>query len=72
MAWLVESLPSNPEALLRNFHFYPWTGCMSFVFCPVLSLTVALTLYSPHIQGHPTFCICLVFGPHTVAVPTGI
>ena len=28
---------------VRNVNFYPGTGCVSFVFCPVLSLTVALT-----------------------------
>ena len=36
---------------VKNFNSDPETRCVSFVFCPVLSLTVALT----------NLCICLVF-----------
>ena len=41
-----------------NFNFYSRTAC---VFCPVLSLTVALTFCWPQIQGALPQCICLVF-----------
>ena len=61
MVWSVESLPSNPaqhassipdEA--RNFKIYSRIGRVPFVFCPILSPAVALTLYSPHISGEVT------------------
>ena len=46
----------------RNFNFCPGTGCECplTVFCPVLSLMVALTLYWPEIQGGPPLRVCLV------------
>ena len=35
--------PCSIPGGVRNFKFYPGTGCVSFVFCPVLSPPVALT-----------------------------
>ena len=48
--------PGGPGSIphgFRNFNFYSGTGRVPFVFCPILSPAVALTLYSPHIQGAP-------------------
>ena len=64
LAWAVVSLPSNPATRVdsrrgRNFNFCPGTGCVSFVFCLVLSLGMALILCWPHIQGGQP--LCLVF-----------
>ena len=39
--------PGGPGSIpggVRNFNFCPWIGCVSFVFCPVLSPAEALTL----------------------------
>ena len=36
----------GPKSILRDvgdLNLYPRTGCVSFVFCPVLSVAVALT-----------------------------
>ena len=46
---------------VRNFNFYSETGYVFFVFCPVFSLAVNLTLWWPDFQGGPTLCIRLVF-----------
>ena len=46
---------------IKNFNLYPGTGCVSFVFCPVLFLAVAPTLCWPDFQGSPPLCFCLVF-----------
>ena len=35
--------PGSTPVEVRNFDFYPVTGCLSSVFCPVLSLAVVLT-----------------------------
>ena len=51
---------SIPDGV-RNFNSYSGIGCVSFVFCPVLSPAEALTFCWPHIQGGPPLCICLVF-----------
>ena len=36
--------PGSIPGGVRNFNSYPGIGCVSFVFCPVLSPTEALTL----------------------------
>ena len=36
--------PGSITCAVRNVHFYPGTGCVSFVFSSVLSLAVALAL----------------------------
>ena len=48
MAWSVVSLTSNPAARVgflaeSGILISTWNWCVSFVFCPVLSLTVDLT-----------------------------
>ena len=53
--------PGSIPGGVRNFNFSPEIGCVSFVFCPVLSPAEALTLCWPHIHGGPPLCICLVF-----------
>ena len=56
--------PGGPGSIpggVRNFNSYPGIGCVSFVFCTVLSPAEALTLCRPHIQGGPPLSICLVF-----------
>ena len=53
--------PGSIPGGVRNFNSYPRIGCVSFVFCPVLSPAEALTLCWPHIQGGLPLCICLVF-----------
>ena len=48
--------PGGPGLIpdwVKNFNFYSGSGCVSFVFCPMLSPAVALTSYWPHIQGAP-------------------
>ena len=45
--------PGSIPDVVTNFNFYSGTGRVPFVFCPILSPAVALTLYSPHIQGAP-------------------
>ena len=37
--------PGSVPGGVKNFNFYPGTGCVSFVFCPELSLAVVLILY---------------------------
>ena len=58
---VVGRVPAFQPGGIRNFNFCPGIGCVSFVFCPVLSSAEALTLCWPHIQGGPPLCICLVF-----------
>ena len=67
--------PNGPGSIpggVRNFNFCPGIGCVSFVFCTVLSPAEALTLFWPHIKGDPPLCIYLVFCSKDVAPPTGI
>ena len=65
--WSIEFLPSNPAVRFRflagqkilisilELGVFPLS-----VYCPLLSLSVALTLCWPHIPGGPTLCIYLV------------
>ena len=62
------SIPSG----VGNFNFCPGIGCVSFVFCLMLSPAEVLTLCWLHIHEGPPLCICLVFCPKIVAPPTGI
>ena len=62
VAWSVESLPSNPEALV----IFPagseiLISILGLVVCPVLSLAVVLALCCLHIRGSPPLCICIEF-----------
>ena len=41
---------------VRNFNFCPGTGCMSFGFCPVLPLVVALHSSDHRFQGGSPLC----------------
>ena len=67
VTYSVESLPCNSTVRVRfpagsrifSF-FFPGTGCMSFVFCPLLSLVMVLTLCWPQIQGGPPLCMRLI------------
>ena len=46
--------PGGPGSIIdgvRQFNLYPGIWYVSFVFCPVLSLAVALTFCSPHIHA---------------------
>ena len=68
VTWSLKSLTSYPAVRVR---FLVGSGilipilekgiCPLFVFCPVLSPAVALTLCGPHIQGGPPLCIGIVF-----------
>ena len=67
--------PGGPGSIpvgVRNLNSYPGIGCVSFVFCPVLSSAEALTLCWLYIQGGPPLCICLVFWSVDNCSPTGI
>ena len=64
--------PGSIPGRVRNFNFYPRTGCVYSEFSPVLSLAVALIFWWPHIQGSPPLCICRTFWPKVCCSPTGI
>ena len=60
---VLASQPGSPGSIssrIRIFYFYPGTGCLFFVFCPVLSPAVVLTMGWPLIQKNPPLCFCLV------------
>ena len=62
--------PGSIPGGVRNFYFYHVLGCMSFVFCPVLSLALALTS-----ADHREACLCVSIycsGPQSVDPSTGI
>ena len=66
------SIPDGPGSIpdgFRNFNSYPGIGCVTFVFCPVMSLAEALTLSWPYIQGGSPLCICLMFRSIDICSP---
>ena len=57
----LKRLKQSFSSYLRSCVSETGTECVSYVFCSVLSPSVALTSWWPHIQGDPNMCICLLF-----------